>query len=71
MDKNITEDEKELFDSNQLAVYLNVSKKSIEKWRVQNRLPGACRIGRYWRFRRNEIEKRLLSGQLLLAREGN
>jgi excisionase family DNA binding protein len=58
--------ENEFFDSKQLSEYLNVSKRSVEKWRVQRLIPGAYQVGRVWRFRRTEIEKRLLSGKLLL-----
>lgn len=63
MDKNKAEND--FFKTNELATYLNVSKKSIEKWRSQNRLP-AVKVGYSWRYRKREIEKRLLSGQLLL-----
>ena len=56
----------EYFTSEQLAAYLNVSVKSIIKWRDARRLPGAVRCGRVWRFRRVEVEKRLLTGELLL-----
>jgi hypothetical protein len=58
--------ETDFFDTAGLARFLNVSQKSIVKWRDAQRLPGAVRCGRVWRFRRVEVEKRLLSGRLLL-----
>lgn len=58
--------EKEFFNTQELAQYLSVSKKTIEKHRGTGRIPGAVKIGYSWRFRKNEVEKRLLSGQLLL-----
>ena len=61
--------EKEFFDSRELSEYLNVSRRSVEKWRGQRLIPGAVKIGRVFRFRRVEIEKRLLSGRLLLDKK--
>lgn len=61
-----TAEEPEFWNTEQLARHLNVSTKAIVKWRSQRRLPGACRVGRIWRYRRKEIEKKLLSGSLLL-----
>ena len=58
--------EKEFLDTDELAAYLNVSRKFVIKHRETGRIPGAVRIGRIWRFRRTEVEKRLLSGSLLL-----
>lgn len=58
--------ESEFFNTLELAKYLNVSRKSIEKWRYQNRIPGQVKCGYSWRYRKSEVEKRLLSGQLLL-----
>jgi len=66
MDK---EKEFEFFDSQGLADYLKVSVRSVEKWRMQRRIPGAVRCGRAWRFRRVDVEKRLLSGKLLLDKQ--
>lgn len=60
--------ESEFFDSNQLAVYLNISKKAIIRWRNQGRIPGACRISNRWRFRKIEVEKRLINGIFLLPK---
>lgn len=64
-----TKTEPEFFDTEGLAKYLNVSKKAVIKWRDDRRLQGAVKCGRIWRFRRNEIEKRLLSGTLLLDKK--
>jgi len=50
----------------QLASMLQVSKKFIDKHIASRRLPGAVKIGRLWRFSRIEVEKRLVTGELLL-----
>ncbi|HEX2956568.1 MAG TPA: helix-turn-helix domain-containing protein [Chitinispirillaceae bacterium] len=50
----------------QLADYVNCSIKFIRKHIESGRLPGMVKIGRVYRFRKSDIEKRLLSGQLLL-----
>jgi hypothetical protein len=47
-----------------LSEYLGVSKKFIEKNR--KRIPGATKCGGIWLFSLPDIEKKLLSGQLLL-----
>jgi excisionase family DNA binding protein len=67
---NNQNEEKEFFDTGELARYLNVSKKSVEKWRGQRLIQGTVKIGRVYRFRRIEIEKRLLSGRFLLDKVG-
>ena len=61
------EKQTEFFDTAELARYLNVSVKAVVHWRQARRLPGAVRCGRVWRFRRIDIEKKLLSGELLLS----
>lgn len=58
--------ESEFVNTVQLATMLNVSEKSIIKWREQRRIPGAIKCGRVWRFNRMEIQRRLISGNLLL-----
>lgn len=50
----------------ELAIMLNVSIKFVNKHIATKRLPGAVRVGRLWRFKRNEVEKRLIAGELLL-----
>ena len=55
--------EPEFLTAKQLAKMLNVSEKAIWKWR--GRLP-AIKMGRLVRFSRHEIEKRLLTGTLLV-----
>lgn len=57
--------EPEYLDARQLAGKLNVSLKSVVKWTQARRLP-YVKMGRVNRYPRNEIEKRLLSGKLLL-----
>ena len=66
MDQGKKRDEVAFFDTKGLARFLSVSGKTVVKWRDAGRLPGAVRVGRVWRFRRAEIERRLLSGTLLL-----
>lgn len=58
--------ETEFLSVKQLAEYLNCSEKFIRKHIESRRLPGMVKIGRTYRFRKSEVEKRLLTGQLLL-----
>lgn len=58
--------ETEFFSVQELAAYLNCSEKFIRKHIESRRLPGMVRVGRLYRFRKSDVEKRLLSGQLLL-----
>jgi hypothetical protein len=58
--------EKELMNSRQLAEYLQVPEKSIRNWQAGGRLSAvSVKVGRLVRYRKTEIEKRLLNGQLL------
>jgi excisionase family DNA binding protein len=57
--------EPEYLDAPQLAAKLNVSLKSVINWTQARRLP-FVKMGRVNRYPRNEIEKRLLSGRLLI-----
>jgi len=58
---------KEYVDAAELANKLGVTLKAIRKWTGQNRLPGIVRISRRCvRYRLPEIERRLLSGHLLI-----
>jgi len=50
----------------ELAATLGVSLRFIHKHTHSGRMPGAVKIGRCVRYRRAEIERRLLNGQLLL-----
>ena len=49
-----------------LAEKANMSVSFIRKHIRTKRLPGMCRFGRLIRFNAVEVEKRLLSGRLLL-----
>lgn len=69
MDKQIPpECETEYLSPDELAKKINMSKKFIKKHIQDRRLPGMVRCGRYWRFNRIELEKKLLSGNLLLEK---
>jgi excisionase family DNA binding protein len=56
--------EAEYLTARQLAEKVNVSLKAVVKWTAARRLP-CCKMGRVWRYPVREIEKRLLSGNLL------
>jgi len=58
--------EPEYFTADELAIYLKMSRKFIEKHVGTRRIPGMVKIGRSWRFRRTDIEKRLATGSFLL-----
>lgn len=55
----------EFFNAKELAEYLGCSMGFIRKHIESGRLPGMVRAGRFIKFRKTDIEKRLLSGQLL------
>ena len=55
----------EYFTPQELADYSHMSLKFIEKHIATGRLPGAVKMGRVWRFKRVDVEKQLLTGQLL------
>jgi hypothetical protein len=60
-----TGDGLEYLTGKQLAGKINVSLKAVVKWTAARRLPGAYKMGRVWRYQWREIEKKLLSGNLL------
>ena len=63
MDSNLKQ-EPEYLTLEELAALVRVPRRTVEKWRWQGRLP-AVKCGRLVRFPRVEIQKRLLSGNLL------
>jgi excisionase family DNA binding protein len=56
--------ESDFYTPGELAGLLNVPLRTVEKWTLQRRLP-VCKVGRLNRFPRVEIQKRILSGNLL------
>lgn len=60
--------EQEFLTVKELAAYLNCSEKFIRRHIESRRLPGMVKIGRVYRFRKSDVEKKLLSGQLLLEK---
>ena len=57
---------KEFLTARELATKLGMSTKFIEKQTARRRIPGATKIGRVWRYRVSDVERRLLTGNLLL-----
>ena len=57
--------EKEFLTTLELAKYLNISKKFIEKHRHTGRIPGAVKVGGAWRFAKSEIDRNVINGRLL------
>lgn len=45
----------------EIAVHLGVSKDSVYAWINKRKMP-AHRIGRFWKFKVNEVDKWILSG---------
>ena len=64
MNEEIEKPEPEYYTSKELAELCRTSIRTIEKWTYKKRLP-VVKMGRFVRFPRIEIQKRLLSGQLL------
>jgi len=60
--------ESEYLTPRQLAGKLNMSLKWVEKHTQGHRIPGQVKIGRAWRYDWIEVQKKILSGQLLLDR---
>lgn len=56
----------DFYTANQLADRLQVSIRSVEAWTQARRVPGQFQVGRLWRYRAADVERRLLSGQFLL-----
>ncbi len=52
-----------------LGDWLGVGEKWVEKNTQARLIPGAFKAGKYWRYRRSEIERQILkTGQALLPR---
>lgn len=62
----MNESNKEFLNAHELAEKLGMSTKFIAKQTARRRIPGATKVGRVWRYRLIEIEKRLLTGRFLL-----
>jgi excisionase family DNA binding protein len=56
----------EFYTPAELASLVRVGERWIEKQIPKRRIPGMTKVGRYWRFRRSEVDKQLLTGSLLL-----
>lgn len=50
----------------ELASLLGISKKWVEAHTQERRIPGQVKVGRLWRYNREEVLKRLLSGNPFL-----
>ncbi|MDB5103095.1 MAG: hypothetical protein JWP91_784 [Fibrobacteres bacterium] len=59
------------FTVESLAAYLDVPRRTIEKWAIARRLPGMVKAGRLLRFERTAIDRAALSGALLLPATHN
>ncbi len=64
MSETIEKQEPAFYTPDELAALLRVPMRTLEKWTLQRRLP-VVKVGRLNRFPRIEIQKRLLSGNLL------
>lgn len=52
---------KELMTVNEVAAYLRVKPSSVYEWAQAGKIP-AAKVGRLWRFHRDEIEAWVRSG---------
>ena len=50
----------------EVASKLGMSVKWVTKQTQARRMPGQIKVGRLWRYRRTDVEKRLLAGSFLL-----
>jgi excisionase family DNA binding protein len=53
----------------EIAVYLGVSKDTVYTWREKKGLP-AHRVGRFWKFKTDEVDKWIRSGSAAESSEG-
>jgi predicted DNA-binding transcriptional regulator AlpA len=60
--------QKEFLTPQELAAKLNMSVKWVTKQTQARAIPGQTKIGRLWRYRTAEVEKRLLSGKFLIEK---
>ncbi len=51
-----------------LERFLNVGQRWVERNTAARRIPGQHRCGRVWRYKRADVEKAQLSGQVLLPK---
>lgn len=57
--------EPELIGRQELANMLGVSRKTVEAWDLQKRIPGRVKVGHLIKYQRSEIQRRFASGELL------
>lgn len=67
MPKQETMDDKWL-SADEIAEYLGISKDTVYAWISNRKLPGH-RIGRFWKFKRSEVDVWVRSGEA--ADDGN
>lgn len=56
----------ELLNPKQLALFLGMSLKWVEKYTQINRIPGQIRLGGSWRYRKVIVERRLATSPVFL-----
>ena len=55
-----------LITPKELAERLHMSIKWVEKHTQEHRIPGQIKVGRLWRYEWLEVQKRIISGQVLV-----
>jgi excisionase family DNA binding protein len=50
------EEEEQLLSERQLATYLNLSLRTIQRWRAEGKGPPVLYAGRYPRYRKSEVD---------------
>lgn len=53
----------------EIAAYLGVSKDTVYAWREKKALP-AHRVGRFWKFKTDEVDEWVRSGNAAESSEG-
>lgn len=64
----MTEKQDNVFTSEELAVYLKISKSSLYKLAQKGEVPGQ-KVGKHWRFRRDIIDQWLADSQSATKRK--
>lgn len=62
----MTSNNSDFYTPEELASLVQVGARWIEKQIPKRRLPGMTKVGRYWRFKKADVDRQLLTGELLL-----
>ncbi len=56
----------EYYTPEELTQLVRVGARWLEKQISKRCLPGMTKVGKYWRFKKSDVDKQLLTGSLLI-----